>query len=164
MRLGQGRKSRFTDCVPSRSPHFSYINTATCLDRARLPDPPSLPLDLSLLFFYQSNATTILHNCPYDLSTTSLHQTQLIVNPISQSSKQITNPPKLNMPPKKTETTSKPKAAPSHPSYQVCRVYSGSFAIASGTNRLQDMISDAIVHVCSHSPCLPAHRMARMQV
>lgn len=68
------------------------------------------------------------------------------------------------MPPKKTEGATKAKAAPSHPSYQVCRNQSGLFVIVSAINRLQDMISDAIVHVCFPSPCLPAHRVSRMQV
>lgn len=35
---------QFTDCAPSRPPHFSYINTAARLDRARLPNPPFPPL------------------------------------------------------------------------------------------------------------------------
>lgn len=65
----------FTDCVPSRSPHFSYINTATCLDRARLPDPPSLPSDLSLLLIYQRNQQFHLRNSPSVVNIDSIDQT-----------------------------------------------------------------------------------------
>ena len=53
------------------------------------------------------------------------------------------------MPPKKTEGAAAPKAksASTHASYQVCPLLSGCLGIASGTNRLQDMITDAIIAV-----------------
>lgn len=158
-----GRREELLIVLPRAPPHFWYINTATCLDRARLPRTPSLPSDLSLLSsFTSTHPTSTQHKtcssiCRYHLQFNS---TPITVNfEIDQTHFQPTQQPQPNliMPPKKTETATKVKAAPSHPTYQVCRVYSGHVALASATNKMQDMISDAIVNVCTPSPHLPAH-------
>lgn len=68
----------FTDCAPSRPPHFLYINTAARLDRARPPKPPSLPSDLSLLLSHsRTTATTAPTRLDSINSTDANHHSDL---------------------------------------------------------------------------------------
>lgn len=60
----------FTDCAPSRPPHFLYINTAARLDRARPPKPPSLPSDLSLLLSHSRTTAATVRTCLDSINST----------------------------------------------------------------------------------------------
>ena len=66
------------------------------------------------------------------------------------------------MPPKKTDSKSeaaaaKPKATGSQHTYQVRNHDTGLLKLFPCANRLQDMITDAIVSVFPPVPFLPAH-------
>lgn len=149
------------DCASSRAAPLWYINTGTCLrprlpSRIRLPFPSDLFFSLFLLASFAVNhpPTRPASQSPYP---TSIYRSQHQSCHRPLLSHQPTPIQTAAMPPKKTDGAPKAKAAPSHPTYQVCRIASGLFARHSMANTSQDMISDAIMHVWNPFPHSPAH-------